>query len=436
MSNLKPPSYNSSWFRPWFLMRGFRSKIPWYSLLEIGLVVLWAIWVSRQYLNFSPLEWPHGREFGMAIQPHYIWTLLRECGTCLLWNGMFNGGSPSFVELHAAVLHPLVIIATLIWGGFNGAKAVVIGSLVMAGLGQLWLARIMKLGWLPRLWSAMLVVTGGHLAGRMEIGVVGVVLSTAACSLAIAPALQLALYGRRRDAIILGFVFALAIVSGQGYLQLGFALSIVPALTIFWVDKQLQLRPVWKEFILAGLLALLLAGPFLVPLAHFWPEFGKDSDPYFKSAQPLEFVPLNFVINDLKFYLNNELHKYPNPFLYFNFIGWTPILLGIVPLMRVRSSRRKPLLFFILALFLVLVSSSGLPFKWLGQVWPEFAYGVRFPALIQGLGVPLIVTMGRLGGRFDPKAELASSQVGCLWQTIPQTLDSCRDLDLFGGHLA
>lgn len=394
---VKAVSSRFAHLRQWLLVRDDTRKLPWRLLLEIGLVVMWALWLGRRYLDFSMLEWPHGREFGMAIQPHYIWTLLRECGDCLLWNGMYNGGSPAFAELHAAVLHPLVIIATLIWGGLNGAKVVLIASLAMAGLGQLWLGYVLKLSSVPRLWGAFLVMAGGHLAGRMEIGVVGVVLSTAACSLAIAPALKLALYGRRRDAIIFGFILALAIVSGQGYLQLGFALSVLPAAIIFWVDKRFQLRPVWKEFLLAGLLALLLAAPFLLPFAHFGSEFIKDIDPLFKSVQPLEYIPLNYVIDDLPFYYNGDLYKIPIPYLYLNFIGWAPILLGIVPLMRVRQSRRKQLLFLLLALFMVLLSSSGLPFKWLARFWPTFAYGVRYPSLIQGLGVPFIVAMGAWG---------------------------------------
>lgn len=383
--------------RQWLLVRDKIRKFPWRPLLEIGMVVLWALWLGRRYLDFSMLEWPHGREFGMAIQPHYIWTLLRECGDCLLWNGMYNGGSPAFAELHAAVLHPLVIIATLIWGGLNGAKVVLIASLAMAGLGQLWLGYVLKLGPVPRLWGAFLVTAGGHLAGRMEIGVVGVVLSTAACSLAIAPALKLALYGRRRDAIIFGFILALAIVSGQGYLQLGFALSVLPIIIIFWVDKRFQLRPVWKEFFLAGLLALLLASPLLVPLAHFGSEFGKDVDPFFESVQPLKYIPLNYVIDDLGFYYSEELFKIPIPYLYLNFIGWAPILLGIIPLMRARPARRKQMLFLILALFMVLVVSAALPFKWMARFWPTFAYGVRYPSLIQGLGVPFIVALGAWG---------------------------------------
>ena len=40
--------------------------------------------------------------FGMAIQPHYVWTLWKTCGACLFWNGFSNGGYPAFVELHAA----------------------------------------------------------------------------------------------------------------------------------------------------------------------------------------------------------------------------------------------------------------------------------------------------------------------------------------------
>ena len=63
------------------------------------LIALWAAWVGREYLNFDPTIWPAGRELGLVIRTHYIWTLLPRCGDCILWNGFFNGGGPAFAEL-------------------------------------------------------------------------------------------------------------------------------------------------------------------------------------------------------------------------------------------------------------------------------------------------------------------------------------------------
>ena len=203
-----------------------------YTALELLAIVGWAMFLGRDYLDLNPNIWPQGREFGMAIQTHYIWTQLADCGSCILWNGSINGGAPAFAELHGAVLHPLVIIPTLIFGSVNGAKIGLVGALAMAGLAQWWLAKVMKLGLVARLWAAMMAVAGGHLAGRMDMGVVAIVLSTAAASLVIAAGLDLALTGRRRSAVLLGITLALAIVSGQGYLQIGLLFGILPAFII------------------------------------------------------------------------------------------------------------------------------------------------------------------------------------------------------------
>jgi hypothetical protein len=180
-------------------LQGRRLKpIPWIEIAEIGLIIVWALWVGRGYLDFDESLWPRGNEFGLSTQSHFVWDEFKKCGTCVFWNGLINGGAPAFVELHGAPLHPLVIFPTLFWGVINGSKITVIAALAMAGIAQWWLAKVLKVGRIARLWSALLVVAGGHLAGRMDFGLVPMTLSTAATSLAIPPALDLALNRRRR----------------------------------------------------------------------------------------------------------------------------------------------------------------------------------------------------------------------------------------------
>jgi hypothetical protein len=371
--------------------------LHWFSIGEICLILLWALYVGRAYLDMNPDVWPGGREFGMSIQPHYIWTQFKTCGLCALWNGFNGGGYPAFIELHAAVLHPLVIISTLIWGGINGVKMVLVGSFAMAGLGQWWLARVLGLGPVARLWSAAMVIVGGHLAGKMEIGVVGAVVSTAACSLVLAPSLKLASSGRRRDAIVLSLFLALAIVSGQGYLQLGLLFGVLPALAVFFVGDRLELRPVWKEFLLAGGLSLLLAALFLVPLLHFWPQFGKQVDTTFSGVQPIQYVLLNLVISDVDFYFSDALRKVPYPYASINFIGWIPVLLALLTLRLARRSEQRLLTFFWIAIGLVLLVSSAGTFKFLYRFLPVFSAGVRTASLAAGLLVPLVMALAAWG---------------------------------------
>ena len=205
-------------------------------MIEILVIFIWVLFVGKNYLNFDHTFWPYGREFGLAVRAHYIWTDLFKCGTCIFWNGTVSGGAPAFAELQGAVLHPVVIITTLLAGVVNGSKLVILFSLFIAGLAQWWLAKRLGVGSLARLWTAGMAVVGGHLAGRMELGLVGVVLSTASCSLAIAAAVDLGITGRRRSAVLLGITLALAIVSGQGYMQIAFLIGVVPPLVLFLFD--------------------------------------------------------------------------------------------------------------------------------------------------------------------------------------------------------
>ena len=372
-------------------------RLPWLALVELSVLALWSARVAWPYLDLNPTTIPTGVEFGMGIQPQFIWTLFTQCGECVFWNGFVNGGNPSFVELHGVVLHPLTIITTVLWGGLNGTKIALVGIFFMAGFAQWWLARVLGLGCIARTWSAGLAISGGHLAGRMSLGVIGIMLSTAACSLILAPMLDLTLHGRRRSAVLLGIVSALAIVSGQGYLQLGVVLGIVPA-TLIFVYSSSKRRPFLKEFLHAGVLSVMLAGVFLIPLLHFWPNFAKEVDPTFGSIQPLEYLPLNLVIRDPTFYTDeNILFKQPYPYLYLAYISWVPVLL-LVAAARLVPRRDFAVLMYLFGLVgaLYVVSSLGTA-DVRTRLASTVAATIRNPTLIVGLAVPIILAIAAWG---------------------------------------
>ncbi len=373
-----------------------RVKTPPAYLLEILLIIVWALWVGRTYLNFDPNMWPHGREFGLAVHSHYLWQDLFECGTCIFWNGSIRGGSPAFSELQGSVLHPLVIVSTLLYGVVNGSKVVLLCSLIIAGLAQWWLAKRLQVGWLARLWTAGMAVVGGHLAGRMELGLVSMVLSTAMCCLAIASAVDLALSGKRRSAIALGIILSWVILSGQGYMQIGFLVAIVPALIVFVFDSQWNLKPIWKEFFLSGILALLLSGVFLIPLLHFMPNIDKFRESSFNFSQLLIYIPLNLVINDPDFFRSVALQPVPYPNLYVTYLGWIPVLLAILAFRFAPRNSNRVLGFILLGIVLSYLAASGIIFKWILGFYPNIDV-VRFPSFIAGLANPLILCMAALG---------------------------------------
>jgi hypothetical protein len=371
--------------------RSDRNRQATQALVELLLIGLWAIWVGRDYLDMNPLVTPAGREFGSAIQAHHLWTRFEECGSCALWDGSERGGFPAFVDPLGSSLHPAVILTTLLLGVVNGSKVMVIISLWIAGLAQWWLGRVLKLSWLPRMWGAALVVVGGHLSGRMELGALCSLLSTAAVSLTLAPAIRLSQTGSKRDAVILAIVLAMMAVAGQGYYQAGF-LFMAPAYLILILSSKVGEKLLWKRYLTAAGLGLLLAAPFLVPFIHFFPNFLKNSDPYFNSVQPLPYYLLNLLIDDFEFFNTTVLGHLPFPNLYTMFVGWIPVILAIVALSTVRRKDRRPISFLATSAALVLWFGTAQPLQWVQGIFPGVA-SLRFISVIGGLAVPCIIAL-------------------------------------------
>jgi len=362
---------------------------------ELILIGLWAAWVGRGLLDFDPFTWLPGREFGYQIEGIHFWTQLRECGQCALWNGGINGGYPALADLFSSKFHPFVSIPTLLWGTIVGAKVAIVLSFWLAGAAQWWLARTIQLGVVPRLWTGFLAVVAGHLAARLELGSPGLVVSTAASTLALAAAVDLAITGQRKSAVRLGIAAALAIVSGVGYLQLGL-LVWMPALLFLLLDQGLSLRPVWKEFVLAGAISLLLTAVVLLPALHFLPNYEKFIDPAFDASQPMEFIPLNLVIRDHEFMRSGLLGKFPFEYLYHLYIGWVPILLALLCLRLAPRRDSRILLFLASGPVLTFFFASAIPMRLMVKLLPDLA-GFRHTPLIAGMAIPGILGLAAYG---------------------------------------
>lgn len=374
-----------------FTIRNENFKRGGKIVLELSLLALWAIWVGKEYLDFDPQVIPAGREFGSSIQAHHLWTRFQACGFCALWDGSERGGFPAFVDPLASALHPAVMITSLIFGVVNGAKVMVIVSLWIAGFAQWWLGRVLGLGWLSRIWGAVMVMVSGHLAGRMELGIVSLILSTAMVSMTFAPAIQLAKTGSLRSTVMLAIILALVAVAGQGYMQVGF-LVMAPAYLILIVNSRVGWRLLLKRYLTAAGLAILLAAPFLVPFIHFLPNFLKDSDPNFTAGQPLSYYLLNLFIDDRDFYYNTSLGKLPYPNMYVMFVGWIPFMLALLCLWTTKKQDRRSLIFLVVSAALVLVVGSTLPLQWLKSAIPGVT-ALRFITMIGGLAVPAIIAL-------------------------------------------
>jgi hypothetical protein len=234
----------------------------------------------------------------------------------------------------------------------------------------------------------------------MENGLVEIVFSAASCSLAFPAMIYLAREGTRRATVLLGVVLASALLSGQGYMQIGLLVAVLPAGLVLLVQPDLRLHRHWQAFFWAGLLAAVLTAYYWLPFLHFFPNFAKPTDHDFGSTQALAHLPLNLVIGDHDFYYSDSLHKLAWPHLYANYIGWVPVLLAGLAVRLIPREGRRLLLFFAAAVGLVYLAASAVTFEALhrlGGPLADLSSSIRFPSEISSLAVPPLLALAAWG---------------------------------------
>jgi hypothetical protein len=188
---------------------------------------------------------------------------------------------------------------------------------------------------------------------------------------------------------------ALLILSGEGYIQVGSALTLLPMLAIFVFLEPGENHRAIKDYALVLGLAAMIAGVFLVPFLHFLPQMYKDSDPGLRNFPPLETIPLSLVIRDLNYYRTPNLGSNPYLYTHMNTIGWVPVLLALAAPQLAPSRLKKMLWVFITGIGLVfLVTSLDLP-KLLAETFPMITR-LRHLTVASGLVVPLVVTLAAI----------------------------------------
>lgn len=372
-------------------------SLRWTPAIELTLVFGWSVLVSKVYLNFDPFIWPLGGDYPLTIEPLFIWKSLSDCGSCVFWNGLINGGYPSFAEAHAPMLHPLAVIPSLIFGVINGSKITLVMSFFIAGAAQWWLGLELGIRRLARLWAAGLVVVGAHLAGRMDMGLYAVVLSTAFASLVIPAVLRLRTSRSNASVAVLAIALSLTWLAGQGYLQIALIASLVVALAAFGIGTNSAATNFRNKLPVALALSFLLSSIFLVPFLRFFPGFEKFIDPNIEASQPLAYVPLNFILSDFDLQRSTLLGKIGFPGIYLDYIGWTPIFLAIWGAHRSLKERRRTIYFLVGSIVLIMLMASDEWNNLLKSIWRQAAISIRYPPLFLGLAVPLILALASLG---------------------------------------
>lgn len=293
----------------------------------IGVIIcfLTAYSLLSPFLNFSKIQ--VGQEFPVHIAGLYGWENLKRCGLCFYWDSSVAGGGPMYGDPYTSAFHPFVAAGTLLTDPLVASNLTVLFSGGLFALAGLLYARLFSYGLIPTVWLITMLVVGGHFTGRLDVGSIGLPLSTASFLLAIVVFLRWV--EKPNLARALQFVLAAGglFLAGQGYMQFIFVLSIIPLGYYAWKHVP------FDRFLITAIGCVVALGVLLLPMVVAYIQNGsymiKDGDADFLSVQPLGYFLLNLFIDDKDFYFVSTLSRQPYPYLYSIYIGYVTVLLAL-----------------------------------------------------------------------------------------------------------
>jgi hypothetical protein len=358
------------------------------TILEIALIAFFTIYIGKNYLNMNAIMVPHGGDFPHEVYNHIIWTWWGDCGSCIFWNGTMDGGDPAFANLQGSALHPVTILTTLVAGVINGSKLIMLVALFMGGIAQWWLAKEFGLGRIASLWCAFAAILGPQYNLRMENGLVNIALSTSSAVLTLPLIIRLLKKGPSPQRVaFLGIFLSLFILSGQGYIQVGYIVGFCPILLLSLIKSisPFRFKSIAKSFAQAAVIAILISSVFLVPLFHFFPYVEKDGN------SGMDFGnTISEMVHGLVEVQDEDIQ------LRFFYLGWGVVILGITGLILSKPEDRTLLFLMACTSIWILIFASENFMKFIFNYIP-IVEKLRTYVLITGLAVPFFLILSGYG---------------------------------------
>lgn len=185
-----------------------RQQLPkltwWLVVLEIGLIVLAAVWATSHLLDMNPNLIIQGSEYeyltSSAFTASQSW---REYGYIPMWQPYFWNGEPLIEWGFSTVLNPFSTIPAIIFGAINGLKISILIHVIIGGIGGWVLGRVLGLKTPGRLLLGVLMVGRGSPVGLLDGGYFQLAVSQSFIPYALAAAIGLFRFPDRRYPIIL-----------------------------------------------------------------------------------------------------------------------------------------------------------------------------------------------------------------------------------------
>lgn len=311
------------------------SKYLW--IVEIAIVALFGVYFGREFLNFDP-QYRIGGNEGQWLSSAALWVSqsLQDYGYIPQWQPFLSRGEPTFDSPFSFALHPVNILPSVLFGYDQGIKISVILSLLMAGVGGWWIAKLLDLRSPTRVFLGALMIVKGPTFATLSLGYFQ--LGVTQCYLPLVFASALALVGqpqRRYPVVLLALTITLIFWGGNIYYTLPaliLAAMVIAAHLIIrsrgrWqIDYRLLRRWSWAMLLTIGFAAVTLipllsnqaligrhpneigAGRYYAPFVlitqlftpeHLSYEFGTWSENYYLYTLPLWYAGLILSIGPL-----------------------------------------------------------------------------------------------------------------------------------------
>jgi hypothetical protein len=239
-------------------------------IAEISLILLVAVAVNWNFIRADSHERIAGYEFEwLTSSAYFAHESLTRYGYIPLWQPFNEFGEPLIDNPFSLVLNPLSTAPTLIWGGVTGFRISAVLYGMFAGLGGYFLARVLRLGFAPRLLLAILMIAKGNMLAMIGTGYFQLGTSQAYFPWIIGAGIAtLRQAGQRWHIVLLAVMFTLLFWAGNIWYTLPMLFSLV-LLTLMHALPERSGRWQWagaRRMVLAGVLTLGLSAISFLPI--------------------------------------------------------------------------------------------------------------------------------------------------------------------------
>ncbi len=233
-------------------------------VVELFLIILFALFATRAYQNFDPaLTLPGIETQYLTNSAVWLEVSLREYGYIPYWQPYLDRGQPSVAEAYSFLLNPFSFYPIAGFGAANGLKISVILSFIVVGSGGWFLG--WSLGWSSpaRLLLGGLLILKGTMQGDIGTTYYQLGISQAFFPWVFAGAMAVVCRPKQRwPLVLLAVAVSLTYFSGNIY----HTLSVILITLLVWLAygfsfnrKTPQLKvdiPLFRRFLFAGAITL------------------------------------------------------------------------------------------------------------------------------------------------------------------------------------